>query len=291
MYAKLFSSITNSTIWRADDHVRLVWITMLAMADKFGNVQAAIPGLADQARVSVDQTVLALKILSAPDRWSRSQEHEGRRIAEIGGGWVLLNYTKYSKIRDEDERREYMRNYMRKKRAKIPSENVNNVAPVSNVSSSKLLLAHADVDVDVDLKSKSSSGLTPPTPLNSNSAGSEHREDLETAVYEIATLYPKIRDPRNVSQEIQFAIAAAVARDGRDLVWAGTKSMAEAVAKWPKDKKQFIPAAGRFFRESQYRTDPAEWNRSEGDGKRNTNRVQEQLDARAAARRAVGLDH
>ncbi len=120
---------------------------MLAMADKYGHVQASVPGLADRARVTIEKTVDALRTLSAPDEWSRSKENEGRRIEEIGGGWNLLNYVKYRRIRDEEERKEYMRQYMRKRRGK---QGVNNV---SNVNSSKPrladMLAQADTDTEV----------------------------------------------------------------------------------------------------------------------------------------------
>ena len=40
-YTKLFNSILASTIWRADDKTRIVWITLLAMADKHGIVEAS----------------------------------------------------------------------------------------------------------------------------------------------------------------------------------------------------------------------------------------------------------
>ena len=129
MYTKLFSQITDSTVWREPDHVRLVWITMLALADKRGEVMASVPGLSDRARVSLEQTVEALKILSGPDEWSRSKEHDGRRIEEVGGGWKLLNYEKYRRIRDDEERRAYMRDYMRKRRCKL---DVNKNAKVSS---------------------------------------------------------------------------------------------------------------------------------------------------------------
>jgi hypothetical protein len=148
MYAKLFSSITDSTIWREPDSVRIVWITMLAMADKHGHVQASVPGLSDRARVPMDGTVAALKILSSPDEWSRSKEHDGRRIEVIGGGWRLLNYSKYAKIKNEEERREYMRNYMRKRRVKVVVSSVNDVNP------SKPQLTHIDVNTDTDVDSK-----------------------------------------------------------------------------------------------------------------------------------------
>lgn len=118
MFTKLFSSITDSTIWREPDHVRLVWITMLAKSDKNGAVFASIPGLADASRIDLDKCQDALKRLSEPDPWSRSKEMEGRRICEIDGGWQLINHGKYKQIRNADERRIYIRDQVRKYRAK-----------------------------------------------------------------------------------------------------------------------------------------------------------------------------
>ena len=94
-YTKLFNSILASTIWRADDKTRIVWITLLAMADKHGVAEGSVPGLADFARVSVPACRRALEALAAPDPDSRSQEHDGRRIQAVDGGWQLLNYDKY----------------------------------------------------------------------------------------------------------------------------------------------------------------------------------------------------
>jgi hypothetical protein len=85
-------------------------------------------------------------------------------------------------------------------------------------------------------------------------------------VQEIAALHPKIHDAFHLTKEVSSAIAAAVARDGRERVWAGTKSMADAVTKWPKEEMRFLSSAPRFFRESQYRKDPREWERK-ADGK------------------------
>ena len=49
-YAKLFSSITESTVWCEPMPTRIVWITMLAMSDRNGCVCATVPGLANRAR-------------------------------------------------------------------------------------------------------------------------------------------------------------------------------------------------------------------------------------------------
>jgi hypothetical protein len=105
-YIKIFQSILDSTIWRAPDHVRLVWITMLAMSNKHGEVDASIPGLADRARVSIPQCEEALEMLGSPDPYSRSTEYEGRRIENIEGGWRLLNHAKYRDMLGKDDQRE-----------------------------------------------------------------------------------------------------------------------------------------------------------------------------------------
>lgn len=116
-FTKLFSSIVNSTIWDEDAATRLVWITLLCLSDANGNVEGSIPGLAHQARVSLDETRKALKKLMAPDPDSRSKEHDGRRIEEIDGGWLILNYTKYRKKLSADARREYQAKWIADKRA------------------------------------------------------------------------------------------------------------------------------------------------------------------------------
>ena len=116
-FTKLFSSITASTIWAAPDHTRIVWITMLAMADQHGRVWASIPGLANIARVPIEATESALEELMSPDKYSRTKDNDGRRIEEIDGGWRLLNHAKYRAIRDEESIKQSKRAYINKRRA------------------------------------------------------------------------------------------------------------------------------------------------------------------------------
>jgi hypothetical protein len=104
-FSKLWADIVHSTVWREDMHVKVVWVTMLAMSDRNGNVASSLPGLADAARVPLDLTVDALKRLSSPDPYSRTKEYEGRRIQEIEGGWHILNYVKFRNRRSQEERR------------------------------------------------------------------------------------------------------------------------------------------------------------------------------------------
>ncbi|MCI0560570.1 MAG: hypothetical protein MN733_18950 [Nitrososphaera sp.] len=119
-YTKLFNEIVLSTIWREQDTTRLLWITMLALKDRWHVVQASIPGLADAARISLDDCIDGLRVLSSPDKYSRSKEEEGRRIKEVPGGWLIINGEKWRNRMSLDERREYnrlkQREYRKKKR-------------------------------------------------------------------------------------------------------------------------------------------------------------------------------
>jgi hypothetical protein len=116
-FTKLFSTILSSTVWNEDADTRLVWITMLALADRRGYVGASIPGLAHQARVSLEAAESAVKKLSSPDTYSRTKTNEGRRITETERGWLIVNYSHFRGLRDDDARREYERDRKRDKRA------------------------------------------------------------------------------------------------------------------------------------------------------------------------------
>lgn len=138
-YTKLFSEIIGSTVWREPDHVRLVWITMLACRDAQDTVQASIPGLADFARVPLDKCEDALARLSSPDPYSRTTTHEGRRIEKCDGGWRILNAEKYRKKMSLDERREYKRLKAREYRAnaKNVDKNVDNSGQTGTIVTQK----------------------------------------------------------------------------------------------------------------------------------------------------------
>jgi len=94
-FTKLDHSIITSTLWCEELHVRVLWITMLAMTDSEGRVTATIPGLARLANISMDQCVEGIEKFMSPDQFSRTKTNDGRRIEEIDGGWKLLNFKKY----------------------------------------------------------------------------------------------------------------------------------------------------------------------------------------------------
>ena len=113
-YTKLFNSILGSSVWQEDPATKVVWITLLALSDRDGIVEASLPGLASFAHVTVDEVAAALNKFLAPDQWSRTPTDEGRRIEAVDGGWRLLNYEKYrAKMSPEDIRE---RNRIRQQR-------------------------------------------------------------------------------------------------------------------------------------------------------------------------------
>ncbi len=133
-FTKLFSSIITSTIWMEDSETKIVWITMLALADKNGEVQGSIPGLARLAGVPVEACRAALEKFLNPDPDSRTKEEEGRRIEEIDGGWLLLNYAKYRKMASKEEQIAKATERTRRYRAR---RSRNGLSTVGNGSSTK----------------------------------------------------------------------------------------------------------------------------------------------------------
>lgn len=154
-FTKLFSTITDSSIWCEDSDTKVVWVTMLAMSDEFGRVMSSVPGLAKRANVSVEATRAALdKFLSAdPDSRSkfRNATDDGRRIEVNKTGWRLLNHSFYRELRNEEDRKEQNRLAQQRHRERKAAESVSNLsANVSKCQHSQPRSAHAEAYTDAD---------------------------------------------------------------------------------------------------------------------------------------------
>lgn len=102
-YTKLFSSLLTSSVWCEDNATRITWITLLALCDARGMVEGSIPGIANQAQLSVEDAQRAMGKLMGPDPYSRTPDHDGRRIEAVRGGWIILNYLDYRNKLQEKE--------------------------------------------------------------------------------------------------------------------------------------------------------------------------------------------
>lgn len=116
-FSLLWGKILRSSLWvRESKETRLVWVTMLALKDKDGKVQSSVVGLADAAKVSLEECREALEVLSSPDPEDTSKVDEGRRVREIPGGWELTNHALYQF--STEEKREYWKRKKAVERAK-----------------------------------------------------------------------------------------------------------------------------------------------------------------------------
>lgn len=116
-FALLWGKILDSSIWvKESKETRLVWITMLAMKDRNGEIQSSVIGLANRAKVTHEECKAALKILLAPDPDDTSKVEDGRRIREIPGGWEIINHDLYRF--SSEEQREFWRRQKAEQRAK-----------------------------------------------------------------------------------------------------------------------------------------------------------------------------
>jgi hypothetical protein len=141
-YAKLFSSITESSLWSEPKEVRLLFVTMLAKADAGGFIEASALGLARVANLSISEVEAGLTALENPDPHSKNPDNDGRRIMKVPGGWAVLNYEQYRNRQSEEERREYMREYMRNYRSvnsQLTPVNKSKESPSASASASALL--------------------------------------------------------------------------------------------------------------------------------------------------------
>jgi hypothetical protein len=145
VYGKVFASIFDGSL-HGKFEATAVMMALIALADKDGAVDMTQEALAARTGFPLDLIERGISQLSQPDPRSRSKDAEGRRIVPIDPerdwGWIMVNHAKYQSIRSNEERREYMREYMAKRRA------------VNNVNQPLARLAHIDRDTDIDTDTK-----------------------------------------------------------------------------------------------------------------------------------------
>lgn len=116
-YTPIYNKLVDSSVWVLPDHIRIVWITMLALQDRDHVVRYTAFGIAQRAHKSEAEVLDALKVLAEPDTERlEPQEHDGRRIEKHPDGWLILNGEKYQRMMQEANRREYKRQWMESRR-------------------------------------------------------------------------------------------------------------------------------------------------------------------------------
>jgi hypothetical protein len=167
-FVKVYASILDSSVWDHDAETRIVWITLLAMADASGKIHASVPGIANRARVSLEKTEQALDIFQQPDPYSRNQAFDGRRLERIDRDWLILNYPEHRSrhlMRKEAERAR-KRRWWRENKSVVTKETERNKldakldAPSAQLDALDAPSAQLDAEVEVEVERERDKNLS-----------------------------------------------------------------------------------------------------------------------------------
>lgn len=123
MYGKLFAQTFTGSLYGAGAHVFAVWAYVIANTRFNNSVELNPDVLAGMIGMTGADAEKAIAYLCAPDPRSRTPDYDGVRLLHDGGFlYTVVNAGKYRGIRNEDERREYMRVKKRESRARRASE-------------------------------------------------------------------------------------------------------------------------------------------------------------------------
>jgi len=140
MYGKLFAQMYDGTLGTQGPWQALVTFQQfIILADREGIVDMTAEAIARRTTIPLDIIKIGISTLEQPDPHSRTPDEDGRRIVRLSDdrewGWRVINYIHYRNIRSQEERREYMRNYQRQRRA-VGNRVNKSVNKVSNVNQS-----------------------------------------------------------------------------------------------------------------------------------------------------------
>ena len=118
-FVKLYETALRSTLWDLDAPTRVLFITMLLMKDSRQVVDSSVPGLAKMANLTLEETEAGLDRLQEPDPYSRSVEHDGRRVIAVSNHeWEIVNGSKYRDLRTDSEVRAQTKKRVDRKRSR-----------------------------------------------------------------------------------------------------------------------------------------------------------------------------
>lgn len=174
MYAKLFSSVLDSSLMDEDITTRLTFLLMLAAADRDGRVNFSDQALARRLNLPIEDLQRALDKLTRPDPNSRTRDHEGRRVIrdESGSGYILPNYGKFRDTKNGEDQRAMWREKKRAQRStqtECPqlSPNVLDIQgqskSVPGILGQSPMSNHTDTDTEADTEKSPVSHPVPKT--------------------------------------------------------------------------------------------------------------------------------
>ena len=151
MYGKIFDSMYDSTL--ADDWRALITFQqMIVLCDDAGTIDMTPQSIARRTGIPIEHIKEGIKILEAPDPYSRTTDHDGRRVERLDDhrpwGWTIINHNKYKMLADHEEKKKNDRERIAAKRAKARANK--GLQGSRKVSQSVANVAHTDTDTDTE---------------------------------------------------------------------------------------------------------------------------------------------
>lgn len=198
MYAKIFQSIYDGTLvedWRA----LITFEQLLILSDADGIVDMTPHAIARRTGIPIEHIEAGLRYLEEPDPSSRTSTAEGRRIVRLDEsrtwGWQIVNHSTYRDMRTADDRRDYMRKYMKDYR-NPPEKTLSNQEPCKQESLQKLTvnngkpelaqLANTYTDTNTDTDTTTTLSGKPDPAIEKNKKLREDAESILTFLNEKA---------------------------------------------------------------------------------------------------------
>lgn len=236
MYGKIFESIYKGTLYGQWEAL-ITFQQMIVLCDSDGVIDMTPPAISAITSIPLNIIEKGIEVLENPDPYSRTPDHEGRRIERLDDhrpwGWRIVNHEKYRDMTDYDTIKEQNRERQRRRREKLKEVGESNVTSRDSHAPSR----HTDTDTNTDTNTKKSLGGSDAPPKNS------YTPEFETAWKQ----YP----PRSGSNDKRKAFKAWTARIKagqaiRDMI-DGTARYARYCESSGKTGTEFVMQAATFY--------------------------------------------
>lgn len=205
MYGKLFPQMYDGTLGTRGPWEALVTFQQfIILADRQGVVDMTAGAISRRTLIPEDIITKGIEELMKPDPESRSPLEDGKRLVPLdpnrNWGWRLVNYEHYRRLRNEDERREYHRQYWhkRKERAQVDGEDsTHDSTPLNGSTALHATQPMAVSSMQKAVKTKQASPAPPPTASEEPPAGKlgipkVNHQDVIDAYHELCPTLPRV---------------------------------------------------------------------------------------------------
>lgn len=124
-YGKVWVSMFDGSLVETRWEAVVTFMLLITFADKDGIVDMTPKSLSNRTTIPIEIIEKGLKALSQPDKNSRTDDSDGRRIDRLDEhrdwGWRIVNYEKYAQAKNMDALRAHWREQYHKRKEKSTS--------------------------------------------------------------------------------------------------------------------------------------------------------------------------